>query len=1505
MPCSDNDAGTVTIGPGVGQSTDLSLDTLYLCFGDTVDVRHNGDQRLDGDPIKSTPAGVGYAWYECRPTETGPTKIAVEADRCLLDNPTSEPGAAAYFISTANRLDGNQKFFNDGSIQTTFASGDPKLIWFAPITFDRLDELGPRYEQNGSCVSVSTRAAFAVVYLNAVEVGPLTVGNCGGSFTIDGGLPEYNPRARYDVDISHATQPGVRGRLDNPDVRAGQTAAFTVPESGAYDIVVRDAKGCRVASSRADVTACVPVPEVGITVDTVRGAPGARVCVPVRAAGFTDITTYRFDLSFDEQLLRYDGLGAVHPTIAPFSLAETATKLIVDVTGASGQTVADGDILFEVCFEVLGLEGEFGTVEVTAPSTGFAIGSSLRALRLVPGAGGVLISSQPFGVFLENVPGCGGADANAILIRALDGVPPYRVTYGPIASGPTQGPLTLVSNTTFVKTPPDLPAGRYAVRVEDATGAIADGTVDVADGPVLSVNVVIVSELRCRDDDNGALRAVPLLDFSTPGNPDAYTYVWTKNAVEISRSQTVNQLGVGEYKVAITDTRGCSASGMGTIFSPPPITANPIVVDATCTGPADGLIDLQPAGGKAASGDYAFIITLPGGIVDRQHGPMLSIAGDPGRYEITITDDNGCRLETSALINASREIEGRAVVDSISCFGLTDGQILVTAEAKFGAAPSGPLNFNWSGDPRQQTDNTATTTVVSGLAPGTFTLLLTDADRCETRDTFTLSDPQLLTVALTDSGDESCVPGEDGFAEVTVSGGTPGTPAYTYKWSSENGPVAPETARAEGLSAGVYQVVVVDANGCEATLADEVEIGEPIRPSIDLLEDTRLSCFGDVDGTLSVSATATAAAIDRYEWSNGRTGATITGLPAGVYSVRVFDETGCAALDSAEVLSPDRLVVADTVLTGPRCFQQGDGRIELRVEGGTGPYHFAWTDGTSGVGANLISGSSITAGEYIVTIVDANDCAPLVETYSLPEAPGIDPDYSNFKRASCATEVCDGSVFVAASLPGSPDARFNFVWDSGEFTEDATSSQPVALCGGRNALFIQEVSQRCPPQEFPIRIPAPDPMAIELGAYEDARCFGESSGTVEVAEVFGGIPGYTYEWFTRTGTQTGNRAINLVADTVRLLIRDKDNCPYRDTFIVEEPPLLTLTEDTAATVHPSCYGFDDGAIDLQVSGGNPGGGKVIRWNDNPARNSVQARELPAGTYVAQVIDPKGCTGEATVRLIEPSEIVYRVGDYDPIVCFGDLAFVRIDTAYGGNGEVLADYQVSIQGSSFQPLDQQFQVPGGLPLSVRITDPDGCTTGGELLLESPPAITVRLPDEVEVDLGDSIRLRPSIFPGGAPIVFDSVRWTPDTSLVFVGDSRVSPYAKPLAETTYILTVGDEDGCSATAAVVVKVDRSRNVYIPSAFSPNNDAVNDQLQIFTGPGVAAIESFSVFNRWGELIYEVEDLPLDSYGRTLGWNGEHRDRKVDTGVYVYIAQVTFLDGRKTTYKGSVSVLY
>jgi gliding motility-associated-like protein len=131
---------------------------------------------------------------------------------------------------------------------------------------------------------------------------------------------------------------------------------------------------------------------------------------------------------------------------------------------------------------------------------------------------------------------------------------------------------------------------------------------------------------------------------------------------------------------------------------------------------------------------------------------------------------------------------------------------------------------------------------------------------------------------------------------------------------------------------------------------------------------------------------------------------------------------------------------------------------------------------------------------------------------------------------------------------------------------------------------------------------------------------------------------------------------------------------------------------------------------------------------------------------------------------------------------------------------------------------------------------------------------------------------------------------------------APFARPTSRSTYRVTLVDEDGCIISDDIVISVDQSRNVYIPNAFSPNGDGVNDDFRIFADAKVKTIRSLKIFDRWGENLFSISDMAPDA--PDAAWDGRHRGQYVGAGVYVYFAEVVFFDGHIETLIGEVVIV-
>jgi gliding motility-associated-like protein len=126
--------------------------------------------------------------------------------------------------------------------------------------------------------------------------------------------------------------------------------------------------------------------------------------------------------------------------------------------------------------------------------------------------------------------------------------------------------------------------------------------------------------------------------------------------------------------------------------------------------------------------------------------------------------------------------------------------------------------------------------------------------------------------------------------------------------------------------------------------------------------------------------------------------------------------------------------------------------------------------------------------------------------------------------------------------------------------------------------------------------------------------------------------------------------------------------------------------------------------------------------------------------------------------------------------------------------------------------------------------------------------------------------------------------------------------PDQTTIYYVTVVDSSGCFATAELMVPVDKSRPVYVPNAFSPNNDGINDLLVLFGGKSVSQIKSFLIFSRWGESVFEFYNIPHSDFN--YGWDGTYRGKILDAGVYTWFAEVEFVDGEIIMFEGDVTLI-
>ncbi|MCB0637936.1 MAG: gliding motility-associated C-terminal domain-containing protein, partial [Lewinella sp.] len=1478
VPCTDNDAGTIAnFGPFVGQSNDVTPDTIFLCLGDTLFIDHAGDAVLNGDPDPLTPPGVGYAFYTCPPTVDGPDVATIQNDPCLALTPPPTP-PSPYYIYPSPGLDGDAPFFNQGQLQTFFAGGDPVHLWFAPITFDAFNGVNAEYEgaPSGSCVSVSVDESFSVVYLNEITITDIdntSPTGCLGTFRVQGGLPEWQNLGFYSsINIYLQSDPTVHGQVLNGAANHDDIVEFYVPLPGTYVIEVSDGVSCG-GSATVDMSGCQ---DVTFVLPLTNAMPGQNICLDFTVENFVMVGSMQYTITWDPNILSYTGPQGFNPLMPELDVS-SFFQVMPGHLGLqwnsfdfnNGVTLNDGETIFELCFDVIGDLGEYTDFNITGSPIPIEVGD-VSPLPQQYGVnirqGRVNITNDPFFVSIaQDSLTCPSFDDGSFTVTVDQAAEPYRFFWNTVpVSGPNNGPV-IIPDDGGSATVSNLPAGTYQITVTDASVPAQQviDTIEVLAGPDIGSSLVFTSP-SCFGESDGTVEVQLTLDGVVIDEPGSeFTFQWVSTPLDTNI--LINQAS-GPYSVTVTDPSGCTSISSGSMSQPAQLRIlanNTFITNASCTGVNDGSIDVTATGGTTADGNYTYAWDSGLGTIV---GSNSSVMAGPGMYCVTVTDDNGCSFENCYTVGAVKTLSINEVITDVSCNGLADGEITIVGNTT-GAPADEPYSFAWSPNATSPV-NTANTSEITGLIAGTYSVTMTDASPagCQAVDTFMVEQPEVLVSSVLDQVNETCVVGNDGQVTIGVTGGTY---PYTYTWSHDG---MLNDSIATGLSQGAYTVDIEDANGC--TDQEMIDILAPTPPMITQLNDDSVSCPGDTDGELTVVATAGGAPIASYTWLDGNgdlvgTTPTITNLGAGQYTVTILADDACSTVDTAFVLAPDPITLDSVGLRLPDCPGFSNGQITLFVSGGTQPYAFTWST-NPGVPGTQNPLPALEAGLYGVTISDASGCQPVVEIIELPDPPSITGAFSNVQDTSCPDSAsCDGEATFTAGYDDGTTGDFFFTWSSGETANTTDVSTATQLCQG---MQMVTVSDGVCGAEFEVTIGAPEPITVDVET-ENVSCNGFTDGTITLAPA-GGTPGYTYFW-THSGEVTASVA-DLAAGSYTAVITDGNSCTREQTVQVNEPAPLVATIDPALTTPTvTCNGDMDGVIGLTVTGGNSTAPYTFVWS-NGATTSTNAN-LAAGNYSATVTDVKACETEIMYTIGEPEPISFSLQPVQPPLCFGDATFVAIDTAFGGAGNDFVEftYMVDNNGLSF-PVSQPATIFAGDHI-ITIEDVNGCQEDLPLSIPQPPIVTVTLPNEVVVELGDSTtQLMPQVTPSGVY----SYLWTPSEFLS--SDTVRNPFVFPETSLEYTLVVTNENGCTAQGMVFVELDANRNVYIPNIFSPNGDGRNDEFRVFACRGVRSVNYVRLFDRWGGIVYENDDLDPNCLDGIKLWDGQKNGRPLNPGVYV-----------------------
>ncbi|HND16094.1 MAG TPA: gliding motility-associated C-terminal domain-containing protein, partial [Saprospiraceae bacterium] len=318
--------------------------------------------------------------------------------------------------------------------------------------------------------------------------------------------------------------------------------------------------------------------------------------------------------------------------------------------------------------------------------------------------------------------------------------------------------------------------------------------------------------------------------------------------------------------------------------------------------------------------------------------------------------------------------------------------------------------------------------------------------------------------------------------------------------------------------------------------------------------------------------------------------------------------------------------------------------------------------------------------------------------------------------------------------------------------------------------------------------------------------------------------------------------------------------------------------------------------------GNIQGGttnKTILWlyNNQTLQNGTTLNpvvNLP-GSYLLVVTDNiNGCTADDSAEVTENTNYPKDFAiDIIPPGCT-KLGTLSVSAVIGGN----EPYTYSLNGGVFQNSDVFESIKSGTYF-INIKDANGCEFGKQIMVPEPPELSVTLPQLVTIEYGKDEILNPQLNIPESYV--ESALWTPVSGLS-CGDC-LTPFANPVNETTYSLIVTDVTGCTAQAKVKVIVLKDFKLYIPNAFSPDADGINDKWMLFGDPKIVVnIKELRIFDRWGEQMYEAFNFPVND--PQYGWDGKLRGKNLKPAVFVYYFEAEFVDGSRRLYKGGINLI-
>lgn len=979
--------------------------------------------------------------------------------------------------------------------------------------------------------------------------------------------------------------------------------------------------------------------------------------------------------------------------------------------------------------------------------------------------------------------------------------------------------------------------------------------------PGIQLNAPVITDESCAGANDGSA------EVSVSVGMAPFTYQW-------STGDDTPQItaGPGDHQVVVTDGQGCASHPLTATIAPGPL---PPTVDA---------------GADLVACFAALPIQLTGSV---QHAPSGIWSGGNGTFSANGTSAtympsadeisanevelvfssqgvSACPVATDTVhITLPTSFFGSAVsATNATCHGAATGTATFTPDLP-------ELGFLWS--PSAQTTPHAT-----GLTAAIHSVVVTDAYGCDTTLTVTIDQPDALTIADLSVVNEQCAGEDNGSITAVVTGGTA---PYHYLWSTGG------TTDVLHAGAGTYTLEVTDANNCMAPTGTATIQANGI-PNVAHAGDDQVACTA----SLPVQLNASVENASGGTWSGGAGtfsdgGLSPTYMPTaaeidahGITLVLTTTGNGSCppAMDSVHISLPNSFHGAAIATSAATCHGTATGTAAYApaLPGST----YLWDDPMAQTQAMAIG---LDAGNYTLLVTDAYGCdTTLSIVIDQPDALLAD-DITGMPPA-CTGEG-NGSATVQP-VGGTPE--YTYQWSSNAGSQ--TTASAYGLPAGSYTVVVTD-GNGCQSQAS-IALQDPQPVTLTAQA-PDTVCV---NAPVELtAQSSGGTGPHTITW---QGIGSGSTVQYSFPTSQVVQVTAVDGAGCFSPTVSLAVTVLDLSQATLHTYGDTVLCPGSTATAGAWLTGYPGS-STITWPTIPAigNGPFQITTDTDRALPVVVTDACGQTLNDTVliQVETPPEIVLP-----PILAQGCAPL----TVHFPNGlttqPVSYFWQLGDGNTSTSMAPVNVYQAGDYEVSLTVTTPLGCSatalnTSAIHAYALPIADFTATPWETDIEHPQFHFLDQSTGP------IQNWNWDLGDGTWAVTPDATHSYASP---NTWPVTlqVTDANGCTASITHNVMVKPIYDITIPNAFTPNPNGSNNGYYDPTDlnnnvfyPFVKYVKDYRIriFNRWGELVFESEDI-------LQGWDGHYRGRLSPQDVYVYQMWVRFVDNHEEQRVGDLTLI-